>query len=131
MTRQSGRTSNSFFNTLEWLLFFFIWFKWRILFNRFLYNDFIISAKLVMDLLMKLNLPRNDCIDFSLWGNEIWEIVFSLLGSIFIPFLDTKKPNRIPLVTTNIVFFGFREILYFVQWSKNCLRWNILSFLCL
>ena len=75
-------------------------------------SGFTISMKSNMNLLTKLIFPRKDYMAFLLCGNTITLIASILLGSVVIPSGEITKPSKVPSSMANILFFGFKEILY-------------------
>ena len=78
-----------------------------------------ISEKLGTNLLTKFIFPKKDCMDFLVAGKGILEMAYVLSRSIMIPSFDTTNPSKIPSVTANIYFLGFREIPNFLQRSST------------
>lgn len=93
-------------------LFFFIVF-WR---GR------TIWVKLGTNLLVKLISPTNDCMDFSLLGSGMLDIVSTLLGSMEMPSFDKMNRSNLPLVSTGKKFLGFNEIPYLRHLLKICFK---------
>ena len=91
------------------------------------YKGFTICAKYGTNLRTKFIVSMNDCIDFLSWGKEIYDITSTLSGSIEIPFFEMMWPYNFPSKTTNILFFGFKDMPYFLQWSKICFKWKTWS----
>ena len=58
----------------------------------------------------------NDFIPFLLWGKIIWDITSILSESMEIPFFEMICPNSFPYNTAKMLFFGFKEMSYFLQW---------------
>lgn len=54
-------------------------------------KGFTVSEKFGTNLCTKLIFPRKDCIDFLLYGKEIFDMASLLSRSIIIPNLDTKN----------------------------------------
>ena len=71
----------------------------------------IIFANPEMNLWARSIFPKKDCMDFLLFGYAISVIDSVLLGSIKIPSSDMRYPKIFPLVTINMIFFGFNESL--------------------
>ena len=79
-------------------------------FLSILFNFLIISAKLDMNLLKKLILPRKACNSFMFLGGLMLRISSILAGSILIPSLEIMCPSNLPSSNPNKGFLGFNEM---------------------
>jgi hypothetical protein len=82
----------------------------------------MISTKYGTNLLMKLILPKKDCMDILLCGGGIFIMALVLFGYMEILSLDITCPNKMPSKKTKMVFFGFKEISYLLHLSNICFR---------
>ena len=71
-----------------------------------------ISTKSEMNLLTKFIFPRKDYMVFLLWGNTIALMASILPGSIVIPSGEITNLSKVPSSIENMLFFGFKDILY-------------------
>ena len=91
-------------------------------FLSMLFSSLIISAKLDINLLKKLILPRKACNSFMFLGGLMLRIASILAGSILIPSFDIMCPSNLPSSNPNKVFLGFNEMPNFLHFIKTCLR---------
>jgi hypothetical protein len=92
-------------------------------------KGFTISTKSGTNLLTKLIMLKNDCMDLLLCGGEISRMDLVLSRSTEISYLEITFPNKIPSKIVNIVFLVLREIPYFLHYSKiyfRCFGWSSL-----
>ena len=91
-------------------------------FLSILFISLIMSAKLDMNLLKKLILPRKACNSLMFLGGLMLRIASILVGSILIPYLEIMCPSNLPSYNPNKIFLGFKEIPNFLHLIKNRLR---------
>ena len=91
-------------------------------FFNILFSYFTTSSKLVMNLLKKFILPRNDWISFLFLGRPIFCMATTLSGFIQIPFSEIMWPRIFPSSMAKLDLFGLREMLNFLHFKKTFLR---------
>ena len=91
-------------------------------FLSMLFNSLIISAKLDMNLLKKIILPKKSCNYLMFLGGLMFRIVSILAGSILIPYFEIICPSNLPSSSPYRLFLGFKEMPYFLHLMKTCLK---------
>lgn len=79
-----------------------------------------ISVNLETNLLTKFIFPKNECMDFLLWGYESCSMVLTLLGSMIIYSLEMICLINFPSITTKLLFLGFKEVIFPTSFKNLC-----------
>ena len=87
-----------------------------------LFSSLIISAKLDMNLLKKIILPKKACNSLMFLGGLMLRISSILAGSILIPSFDIMCSSNLPSYNPNKVFLGFNEMPNFLHFMNTLLR---------
>ena len=84
----------------------------------------MISARLEINLLKKIILPKNACNSLMFLGGWMFSMASILAGSILIPSLEIMCPNNLPSLSPKRLFLGFKDMPYLLHLMNTYLKWS-------